>query len=488
MNHPDEGPTRRQVLALGLGTALAGPGAAPPETLELRMRARPLDRAVDPASRATSRTLRYEIERVAGPPGAVVALPDSLLGPTLRLRRGQRVRVRFDNALDEPSIVHWHGLEVAPENDGHPRQVVAPGATARYEFEVVNRPGTYWYHPHPDGRTGAQVYSGLAGLIVVSDDEEDALGLPSGDQDLPIVIQDRVLDRAGRLVYDPNPMTGLLGDRVFINGRADPSVAVRAGSHRLRLLNGSNARIYKLAWSDGAPLTVIATDGGLLAAPVSVPYVMLAPGQRVELWADLHRDVSLVSRSFFGGGGMMGMRGMGRGGPPNGAELPICQFVVRGTAPGRRLPARLAPMASLPAPTGRPRRISVGMGMMRWLLNGRTFDMEEVADNERLRLGRTEEWVLSNDGGMMPMPHPIHLHGPAFRVVERTVAPAWEEAASGMRAGLIDEGWRDTVLLMPGERVRLWVRHERYAGLFLYHCHNLEHEDVGMMRNFVVEA
>jgi FtsP/CotA-like multicopper oxidase with cupredoxin domain len=125
--------------------------------------------------------------------------------------------------------------------------------------------------------------------------------------------------------------------------------------------------------------------------------------------------------------------------------------------------------------------------MMRWLLNGRSFDMEQVADNERLRLGRTEEWELTNDGGMMPMPHPIHLHGPAFRVVQRTLAPGWQRTTAGISAGLVDEGWRDTVLLMPGERVRLQVRHDRYPGLFLYHCHNLEHEDAGMMRNFVVD-
>jgi blue copper oxidase len=475
--------TRREVLGLGLQAALLRTEPAP----ALRLRARAVEMAVDPALRGRSRILRYELDGAA--PGVTVD-PGSTLGPTLRVRRGQRVRVQFQNDLDEDSIVHWHGLEVAPANDGHPRQVVPPGQRYAYDFQVVNRAGTYWYHAHPDGRTGAQVYSGLAGLLLVSDEEEADLHLPDGPQDLPIVIQDRVLDEAGRLVYQPDPMNGLLGDRMFINGRAAVPLSVAAGSYRLRLLNASNARIYKLAWSDDSPVTVIATDGGLLPAPLRLPYVMLAPGQRVELWAEFGSapggdEVALVSRSFSAGGGGMGMR-MGRGGPRNGTELLVCRFVVRGRAGRRPLPARLA---RPPGPPGRPdgvRHISVGGGMMmRWLLNGRSFDMDDVAENEHLRLGQTEEWVLSNDATMMAMPHPVHLHGPAFRVVERT--GGWGRALAGVREGLVDDGWRDTVLLMPGEQVRLQVRHERYSGLFLYHCHNLEHEDAGMMRNFVVE-
>jgi FtsP/CotA-like multicopper oxidase with cupredoxin domain len=493
---------RREILA-GLAAEAAllprwspALAAARPPDLELRFRATPGEMAFDPAGRTKSQILRYQSELISGDPSALVQADDRALGPTLRLQRGQRIKVRFENQLEEESIIHWHGLEVAPRNDGHPAQAVAPGQVHSYDFEVVNRAGTYWYHAHPDGRTGAQVHAGLAGLLLVSDDEEKALALPDGPQDLALVIQDRLLDSRGRLVYAPDPMAGLLGDRVFINGRPAAPVVVPAGSARLRPLNGSNARIYKLAWSDGSPVTVIATDGGLLGAPVRLPYVMLAPGQRVELWVDFGNapagaEVSLVSRAFAGGGMGMGMMGR-RMGPqrfPNGAELHVCRFLVRGRGPRRTLPRRLAEVRPLPAPArpGALHRISASMGMMQWLLNGRSFEMGAVADNERLGLGRTEEWELSNDGGMMPMPHPIHFHGPAFRIVDRAVAPGWEESVATVREGLVDEGWRDTVLLMPGERVRLRVRHDRYPGLFLYHCHNLEHEDAGMMRNFLVE-
>ena len=426
---------------------------------------------------------------------------DSTLGPTFRVRRGQRLRVDFENALDEPSIVHWHGLQVPEASDGHPRFAVGRGGAYRYDFTVLNRPGLYWYHAHPDRRTGPQVYAGLAGLFLVEDPDDRARGLPVGDADLALVIQERALDADGELVYAPNTMLGFLGDRIFVNGRQTPAVTVRTGSHRLRLLNGSNSRVYKLAFNDDRPMIVIASDGGLLAAPVRKPYVVLAPGERVELWVDFSRSSSgqavwLESRAFAAAGGMSGMGGMmggGRGGGlPNGAPFRICSFDVGGAGDQLPLPVRFEPLAWRPerevVNRGRPRRIDVSMSMMRWQLNGRSFEMTEVAADERVKLGSTEDWELRNLGGMMAMAHPIHLHAGQFQVLEREVAPQWRAAADTLRAGLVDEGWKDTFLLLPGERVRLRMRFERYAGLFLYHCHNLEHEDAGMMRNFLVEA
>jgi len=176
------------------------------------------------------------------------------------------VRVRFENQIGEPSIVHRHGLDVSADNDGHPKDAVADGASYQYDFQVTNRPGTYWYHPHPHERTGPQVYAGLAGLFLVTDDEDDSRGLPTGEYDLPLVIQDRLIDGAGRLVYAPNRMLGFLGDRIFVNGKETPTFAVSEGTYRLRLLNGSNSRIYKLAWSDDSPMLAIGSDGGWSSA------------------------------------------------------------------------------------------------------------------------------------------------------------------------------------------------------------------------------
>jgi FtsP/CotA-like multicopper oxidase with cupredoxin domain len=519
--------SRRQLLeagalgALWLGTgcdrtgsAAPAPSGAPakdPADLEVRLRAAPARVLVDEASESPSDVLRFEGTRLAGPPGALVQDGRSYLGPTFRVRPGQRVRVLFQNDLSERSIVHWHGLDVAEENDGHPRFAVDGGGHRGYDLRIENRPGTYWYHPHPDGRTGYQVQAGMAGLFIVSDGDDAARGLPAAEFDLPLVIQDRIIDASGGLVYAPNPMLGFLGDRILVNGRTGASFDVRAGSYRLRLLNGSNARIYKLAWSDGRPVQVIGTDGGLLAAPLARPYVMLAPGERVELWADFAglgegHESWLESQPFTIGGGMMGMMGGGMMGGgmmgggmmgggrslPNGSSLRLCRFAVKGKGTRLPLPRHFSPLDWRPAEEvvnrAEPRRFSVSMAMMRWVLNGALFAMEEVAANERIRLGVTEDWEFVNPGGMMTTAHPIHLHGGQFQIVERRVAPGWREAAATMDDGLVDVGWKDTFLLRPGERVRIRVRFARHTGLFLYHCHNLEHEDMGMMRNFRVET
>jgi FtsP/CotA-like multicopper oxidase with cupredoxin domain len=496
--------SRRDLLkltALAATTRGASAQAMPPKQpdVEVELRAEVGRVVVDPKAARATEVMRFEGRLLRGRASALSAPTGGYLGPTFRIMRGERVRVHFRNGLSEPTIVHWHGLHVGEANDGHPRFAVGPGGTYEYDFIVDDRPGTYWYHPHPHDRTGAQVYRGLAGLFLVIDPDDSARGLPSGEFDLPLVLQERLLGDDGELVYDFNAMSGFLGTRTFVNGVAANTTSVASGSYRLRLVNGSNARIYKLGWSDGSPITVIGTDGGLLAEPRTRPYVMLTPGQRIEVWADFGQtprgdEVWLESRAFLGGGGMMGMgMRMGRrAGPPNGAAFKVCRFVVNGK--GKRLPlprawqplafARDADVVNL----GDPRLVRISMSHMQWLLNDRPFGMLDVAKNERVRLNTSEDWLLENTGFRMSMPHPIHLHGGQFEVVARSVLPTWNAEAESVREGLIDEGWRDTVLVMPGERVKLRMRFDRHAGLFLYHCHNLEHEDMGMMRNFRVEA
>jgi len=308
--------SRRSRLQADTAAPTASDASTPPSaaTIEVALRAEPADAVLDPASGRAAAIWRFDGKLLSGRSEAL--LPSkSYLGPTFQAHRGDRVRVHFDNALDEPSIVHWHGLQVSQENDGHPRLAIGPGGKFGYDFTVENRPGTYWYHPHPDGRTGPQVYAGMAGLFLVVDPDDQARGLPTDEFDLSLVIQDRQLGDGGELVYAANPMIGFLGDRIFVNGRQTPDFTVRAGSTRLRILNGSNSRIYKLAYGDGSPMTVIGSDGGLLGAPVRKPYVVLAPGERIEIWADFGRspagsDVWLESRAFSGGGGTMGMGGM----------------------------------------------------------------------------------------------------------------------------------------------------------------------------------
>jgi FtsP/CotA-like multicopper oxidase with cupredoxin domain len=424
--------------------------------------------------------------------------PSGAIGPTFRVRTGQKLRVVFTNDIPQKTILHWHGLRVPAAADGHPRFAVPRGGQYVYEFEIASQPGTYWYHAHPDMRTGEQVYRGLAGPFIVEDAPGVAQALPAGPFDVALVIQDRLFDSDNQLRYLASPMDrvrGMLGDRILVNGTADFVLRVATRAYRLRLLNGSNSRIYRLAWSDGSALTVIGTDGGLLEAPVQRPYVMLAPGERIELWADfgaraVGSELALVSLPF---DAMTPMGPMGRGEPVDGTALTIAKVKVdRPSMERQPLPARLTSIERYRFPdavnASAPRRIVPTMGHMAFGMNGRAFEMNVVGADERVKLGALEAWEFDNTGaggmmggmGMMGrMPHPFHIHGGQFQVVRR------EGVA---HAGYVDGGWKDTVLVMPGERATVLMRYLDYPGLFLYHCHNLEHEDSGMMRNLLVSA
>ena len=457
---------------------------------------------------------RYQAEVREGGGDFLQTLSGSYLGPIFRVRQGQRVQVRLNNELPDPTIIHWHGLKIPEEMDGHPRYAVAPGKSFDYDFQVINRAGMYWFHPHPHQLTGPQVYYGLAGLFIVSDEEEAALGLPAGEYDLPLVIQDRMFDSQNQMVYGANgmmdAMIGFLGDTILVNGSPNAGMDVKASAYRLRLLNGSNSRVYKLAWQDGTPLTVIATDGGLLEKSVTREYITMGPGERVELWADFSgrsagSEMKLVSLPFTDfSGGMMGSGMMGGSGLPNGTPLDILNLKI-----GEKgvdvtpLPSQLSRIerhdVNDAVNQNNPRSFRLAMQGMVHTINDRLFEMDAVAQDEIVRLGDLEVWEFVNlegGGGMgmgmgmmnMEMPHPMHIHGVQFQVLERQIARGFESAYQELSSGFVDEGWKDTVLVMPGETVRVLVRFENYAGMYLYHCHNLEHEDAGMMRNYRIES
>ena len=445
----------------------------------------------------------YRGEVLQGNPASLISMDnDSYLGPILRLIQGHRVRIIFQNVLPVESIIHWHGLQVPAEMDGHPRLTIPSGDEFVYEFQVQDRAGTYWYHPHPHGRTGHQVYAGMAGLLLVSDDDEKKLNLPMGAYEVPLVIQDRMFNRDNQLVYLPDGMmsqvNGMLGDTILINGRPDYTLNVATRVYRLRLLNGSNARAYNLAWSDGTPLTILGTDGGLLAKPWITRSVMLGPGERLDVWADFSNHevgdhLRLLSQSFDDESSQMmpGRRGHGMMGgssaPPNGATLNLMTVrIVEKAVESRTLPTWLSKDSGL-SPNdalnrGNPRKFELGMFQMHGLINGRTFQMTTVADDEVVTAGSSEIWdfvnVRSSMGMMkMSMAHPMHLHGAQFRVIARSATT---------NLNYMDKGWKDTVLLMPEERIQLHIRFGKHAGMFLYHCHNLEHGDAGMMRNYLI--
>ncbi len=457
---------------------------------------------------------------INGPSGVLDNNEGTYLAPTLRFKKGQKVRLILNNNLPAQSILHWHGLHVPANMDGNPMYAINHGETYVYEFEILNRAGTYFYHSHAHGVTARQVYSGLAGLLIVSDDQEQALNLPNADYDVPLMIQDRSFDGQNQLVYSAHMMQrmqGFLGDRILVNGRPDFVLPVATRAYRFRLLNGSNSRIYKLAWDDGTPITVIGVDGGLLESPEQHPYVMLAPGERLEVWMDFSErtvgvELNLRSLQFdaathggmgmMGGRRMMGRRMMGGGMMsvntlPSGSDYPILKIrVAKKEQVSDTLPKTLTPIKALSskdaANAANPKTIALSMQHMSALLNGRSYKMNDIQPDEIIPLNSLQVIEFDNgfDGGMhgmmMAMPHPMHLHGEQFQIVKREVSSRSSDSYATVASGFINSGWKDTVLVMPGEKVTILKPFNDFKGLFMYHCHNLEHEDMGMMRDFLI--
>ncbi|MFO7939708.1 MAG: multicopper oxidase family protein [Bacteroidales bacterium] len=481
--------------------------------IDIALTAAPGDIQLRPGQK--TEVYNYEANLLKGPQSALTSL-DSYLGPIISVEQGQKVRVRFTNQLPRQSIIHWHGLHIPPEMDGHPAYAIEKGQTYTYEFTVTDRPGTYWFHPHPDKITGLQVYRGLAGMFIIRDTLNS---LPGGEYDLPVILQDRLWDNNNQWVYlEDNQMArmqGFLGDALLVNGKEQSQMEVNRGTYRLRVLNGSNSRIYKVAWEDGTPVKIIGTDGGLLQSPQTKPYVMLAPGERVEIWKDFstyapNTNTQLISLPFDTGTqmGMGGNRGMmGRGGnttarqaPENGSPMDLVTFQVNDQeGKAKVLPNQLSELEKIPiteaSNRAAPRTFHFAFEHMQWVINGETFEMDEVADWEKVKLNTTEIWEFTNGtsqggmgmmGGHMQMPHPVHIHGLQFQIIERDISEVDPEVWNAVKEGFVDKGWQDTFLLLPGMKVQVIMRFRDFTGTYIYHCHNLEHEDMGMMRNFEI--
>ncbi len=415
----------------------------------------------------------------------------SYLGPTLRVHRGDDVEIAVTNTLKEDTTVHWHGLLIPAELDGGPHQLIRPGATWRPRLPIRQAAATLFYHSHVHERSGVQVYSGLAGLLLVSDDEERALGLPSeyGVDDLPLVLQDRQFEDS-RLVLPEGMMAimqGRRGNTTLVNGTPNAVTRVPGRLVRLRFVNGSNARIFDLSFGDQRAFHWIASEGGLLEEPIEVRSLTLAPGERVEILVDFAngRPVALETAPDTNLPMMMGPMARGRNFATEifgvGDEV-VLRFepVVSDPRPGV-VPGRLIARQRVDASQATRRRrfvLSMGMGGMMggrmgsggdMFINGRPFEMDRI--DERAPLGDTEIWEISGE----MMSHPVHIHGVQFEVLSR----------DGGKPTLRDAGVRDTVPVRGP--VELLVRFTQSAikAPFMYHCHILEHEDNGMMGQFV---
>jgi len=414
-----------------------------------------------------------------------IGINGAYLGPTLKMRAGESVQMNVTNNLGETSTLHWHGFHLPARADGGPHQSIAEGETWSPQFTVKQRASMFWYHSHMVPRTGPQVYHGLAGLILVEDEQAGGLGLPQdyGVDDIPVVLQDRRFDNSGSLEYASSMhdrMMGMKGNTLLVNGVVNPYFVARTDTLRLRFLNGSNSRMFTLGFSDGRRFHQIASDGGLLETPIETNAITLGPAERAEIIVDVGdgRPVMLRSTtpSFGGmmGGGMMSMM--------MGEQSDFDVLQIRPDENRKRaivLPETLTTLETPdPVAAVRTRKFTLGMGMMmgggEMTINGRSMDMNRI--DEVARIGTQEIWTVENP---TMLPHPFHIHDVQFRILDRNGSPPPPGEA----------GLKDTVVVPPRARVNLLLRFADYTDPdrpYMYHCHNLEHEDAGMMGQFTV--
>lgn len=389
----------------------------------------------------------------------------SYLGPTLVAARGERVRVDVVNRLDRPTTVHWHGMHLPAAMDGGPHSPIAPGATWHPEWEVDQPAATLWYHPHLHGRTREQVDAGLAGMFLVRDEHEESLALPReyGVDDIPVIVQDRSFNADGSFAGGLSmQFDGVLGDTILVNGTVAPYLDVATERVRLRLLNGSSARMYDFAFADGREFDLIATDGGLLEAPVRSTSVPLSPGERAEIVITLEPGERTVLRSNAPDPSLHA----------GSATFDVLELrAAASVADSPAVPARLAPLPVADATDAVAERSFVMSGHN---INDRQMDLGRA--DFTATVDTSEVWTVRNEN---PLPHSFHVHDTQFRVLSIDGAPPPARLA----------GFKDTIALEWNREYRLLVRFEDYADPttpYMYHCHLLWHEDQGMMGQFLV--
>jgi blue copper oxidase len=384
------------------------------------------------------------------------------VGPTYVITRGQTAQITLDNQLGEDSTVHWHGMVVEEVQDGQPHHVVKSGTTRLYSFTVNQRAAFNWYHPHPLHHVSPQVAMGLAGGFLVRDSDDPGTGsrFPTGKYEVPLVVRDAQLDAKGDLQYKPNS-NGYLGSLPLVNGTREPVLEVDQAWYRFRILAGSAARVFRFALSNGAPMRLIGNDGGLLATATDVTEVMLGPAERIDVLVNLTglaNEETVILRDLAAGWDLLELRGTGVAGP---SYTP---------------PAAGSSLSSITALSGpsQPTRTFSFDGMSR--INGLIYELDRI--DFQVPFNRVERWRFTTGGNA---PHPVHIHGGHFQVLSRSkgrnAVLAWER------------GWKDTVLLQKGEVVDVLIRFDdprTQGGRYLIHCHQLEHEDSGMMMNFEV--
>lgn len=447
---------------------------------------------------------RLEVDLVAVPATVTTGVGEryaltyngSVPGPTLRIRPGDDLVVTLENRLDQPTNLHTHGLHVSPDGDSDNIFVmVAPGErhTYRYAIPADHPGGTFWYHPHHHGDVARQLFGGMAGAIVVEDADDAPGGALAGTVERVLVLADpRAGDSAAALdATMMQKMLGREGDLPTVNGLVGPVLTARTGTvERWRLVNASPSRFYRLTL-DGHPFHVVAADHGRFAEAVRTDEIRLVPGERLEVLVavDTPGDVALrahpVDRGGMGGmgsGGRGGGMGNGAGGVASTAvESVLLTLRSEGEVAAVAVPTVIGSPTPLPTAADATRELVLSMAMgpggggmggggsERFMIDGRTFDGART--DITVRLGTVEDWTIRNTS---PMDHPFHLHVWPFRVL-----------GDGTDAG-VSPGWKDTVNVPANGAVTVRVAFADIPGRAVYHCHILDHEDLGMMATIEV--
>lgn len=466
-----------------------------------------------------------------------------LLGPALSLKKGQSVNIHIANQLPEETTVHWHGLEISGEQDGGPQAIIKPGASRQVNFTIDQPEATCWFHPHTHGKTGYQVAMGLAGLVIIKDEQSDKHGLPSqwGVDDIPVILQDKRLKDDGQIDYQLDVMSaavGWFGDLMLTNGAVFPKHVAPKGWLRLRLLNGCNARSLNISTSDGRKMYVVASDGGLLAEPIAVTELPILMGERFEVLIDARdgRSFDLLT---------LPVNQMGMTIAPFNQPLPVLHIeTTMGTGAGK-LFEQLATLPALPSLAGLTRRRFHLMMDMRLDMQGMMMLRERYGEQAMGHMGghggMMQGHMMSNgeNGGMGMMGHgnmggmrnggghcgtgsgelDIHnantINGRAFSMTEAAFdAPMNRQEiwvisgrgdmmlhpfhVHGTRFRILKEngkvvephrqGWKD-IVKVEGQVSEVLVEFKHLATKahpYMAHCHLLEHEDTGMMMGFTV--
>jgi bilirubin oxidase len=417
------------------------------------------------------------------------------LAPTLIFEQGEYVNINVTNNIGEETTIHWHGMHISPENDGGPHSVIIPGETWNPNFTVMDKACTMWYHPHLHQKTNEHLTKGITGFIIIRDDEEAVLELPRiyGVDDFPLNLQTKQFDASNQIVI------GEHGDDVpMVNSTIDAFVDFPAQVVRLRVLNGSSMRVFNLGFSNNATFYQIGSDGGLLSEPIAMTRLLLAPAERAELLINLTGmegdSLELLSygstlpQSAYGIAGLSTMQGVAPSGynsnELNGNDFILLDINVCGQTdtPILTIPNTLvdvSPIDESEATITRALQISAPNMMQNsvtgpFQFDGESFDMDVI--NQTVQLGDTEIWEIFN---MSMVAHPFHIHDVQFYILDR----------NGIIPPENEQGRKDVVLIKQMETVRFIAKFEDHADdevPYMYHCHMLQHEDEGLMGQFIV--